>query len=113
MRYFPFRDLRCAVGHAWQGGQALHVWEAVPGWPKAPGCFRRSRYWAHFFDADVKRLEETARRLGVRVIKITPGNRTRPPHIDLCGAPLSKALRECDGMTEELLVALGARRRKA
>ena len=65
-----------------------------------PKCFRQARdagkSWGHLIDNDRERLETTARRLGVRVIKVSrPGRNGQ--HIDLCGRPLERAMEECKG----------------
>lgn len=92
IRRFEYREATEAMDHAEGGGIALHVWEAAPGaFTDAPGCFKRSRTWAHLIDADVERLKATARRLGVRVIKVGREGR-RGQHIDLCGKPLDRAI---------------------
>lgn len=83
-----------------RGGQALHVW--VPKAPgvyaeadgrKAPACFRRTKVWAHLMDADAERLEATARRLGVRRVVVSKRGHEHQ-HVDLCGKPLERAIRE-------------------
>lgn len=78
------------MAHAESGGQALHVYAAIDGMPNAPQVFKRSKEWGHLFDHDEKRLIRTARRLGVRVIKVHHKGR-RAQHIDLCGKPLARA----------------------
>lgn len=50
---------------------------------------------AHLLDANESRLIKTAKRCGVRVIKVSRRGK-RGQHIDLCGKPLEKALRECE-----------------
>lgn len=61
--------------------------------PGVPACFKRSRFWGHLVGDDVKQLINTGERLGVKQIVI--GRRGRPgQHIDLCGTPLDKAIRE-------------------
>lgn len=92
--------MRAAQAHAGSGGQALHVWDPDQyGWRDrdVPAVFRRSRFWAHLFDDDLVRLRATARRLGVQVIAV--GRERRPgQHIDLCGGPLARALKECESI---------------
>jgi hypothetical protein len=101
MKLFDQRVHRKAISeakaYAAAGGQALHVWDPGPGgWPRAPAVFQRTRPWAHLFDQDLDRLVATAKRLGVKVIK--PGRVGGPgQHIDLCGAPLKKAMAESGG----------------
>ena len=82
-----------ALDYAACGGQALHVWNGGQ-WPgDAPACFRRSPIWGHLMDQDEKRLVATARRLGVRRVVVSKRDR-REQHVDLCGAPLRKAMAE-------------------
>jgi hypothetical protein len=98
MKYFSHREIYEARAYAAKGGQALHVWkpgEAGKTWPGAPGVFKRNMTWAHLFDQDVERLQATARRLGVRVIAVQD-RRTRDQHIDLCGKPLKRAIKETE-----------------
>jgi len=82
-----------AYSYAQGGGQALHLFSDPGIYPGAPKCFKHSREAAHLFDYNIGRLIATARRLGVRVIKIGRKGR-RGQHIDLCGKPLSKAKEE-------------------
>lgn len=97
MRRFESRKIRAAYAFVEQGGQALHVWKPPKGgWPGAPACFMKSRrQWGHLLDNDKARLIATARRLGVRVIKVAQEGR-RGQHIDLCGRPLERAIKECE-----------------
>ena len=62
--------------------------------PKAPICFRKSKFWwGHLIGNDAEQLIKTAKRLGVR--KIVIGREGRPgQHVDLCGAPLDRAIKE-------------------
>ena len=90
MKLFEERQLMEAYAHAEQGGQSLHLFTDPGIWPGAPNCFKRSRKAAHLLDYDEQRLIATARRLGVRVIRIGRKGR-RGQHIDLCGKPLQKA----------------------
>jgi hypothetical protein len=94
VRRFEKRSVRSAVAYAADGGQALHVFEAIKGMP-APGCFRRSKLWAHLFDQNAERLRATARRLGVRVV-VVHHPETVKQHVDLCGKPLECALAMCE-----------------
>jgi len=66
-----------------------------------PNCFKGRGEIAHLFDMDAARLTATARKLGVRVIRIERANTTRQ-HIDLCGKPLAKARALCDVAQEDL-----------
>jgi len=92
MKRFESKDIAAAMDFAEAGGVALHVWKGA--WPgKKPRCFRDGQDWGHLFDMNPKRLVATARRLGVRVIKVSRiGGRGQ--HIDLCGKPLAKAIQE-------------------
>jgi hypothetical protein len=58
-----------------------------------PSCFKGRATIAHLFDQDLTRLVKTARRLGVRVIRVERSG-TPKQHIDLCGKPLELALAE-------------------
>jgi hypothetical protein len=86
-------NVREAQEHALQGGQALHVYGALD--MPAPAVFKRHKTWAHLFDQDKGRLIKTARRLGVRVIKVHHEGR-RGQHIDLCGRPLERAQEQAE-----------------
>jgi len=95
MKRFVSRDIFEAFSYADQGGQALHVWKG--NWPKRkPRCFRDGQCWGHLIDHDRDRLVATAKRLGVnRVVVSRDGQRGQ--HVDLCGAPLARAMAECNG----------------
>jgi len=93
MKLFKERRLKEACAYAQGGGQALHLFSDPRIYPGAPNCFKRSREAAHLFDYNIGRLISTARRLGVRVIKV--GRKGAPgQHIDLCGKPLRMAKEE-------------------
>lgn len=92
MKLIP--NVREAQEYAAKGGQALHVYRALP--MKAPAVFKRHKMWAHLFDLDAERLVKAAKGLGVHVIKVHHEGR-RGQHIDLCGAPLRKAEMMCKG----------------
>ncbi len=99
MKRFRCLEIDEAIAHAVGGGQSLHLHKIIVDRRQAPQCFVRAvdrgEDIAHLFDTDDLRLVATARRFGVRVIKIDrPG--TDRQHIDLCGAPLRKALSECE-----------------
>lgn len=97
MKRFKRREIQEAIQHAGEGGQALHVWEPTPAERIAlrpPAVFKASKLWAHLFDQDAERLVQTARRLGVRAIKLERSGRPGQ-HIDLCGRPLERAMEEC------------------
>jgi hypothetical protein len=97
VKVFTQWALRAALAHAAAGGQAVHCHRVIVDRSRAPRCFvaavDRGEDIAHLFDRDKARLEATARRLGVRVVVVEheglPGQ-----HVDLCGAPLSRALVE-------------------
>jgi hypothetical protein len=93
VKVFQARDLKDAIAYAAAGGQALHLHRILGLRP--PACFRRDveqgRDIAHFFDQDKERLVATVRRLGVRVVRVEREG-TDKQHVDLCGAPLRKAI---------------------
>lgn len=94
MTFFEQRDLKAAFLFAEQGGQALHLCRTKQLVTKdAPACFKRGPQFAHLIDHDVERLMATARRLGVRVVKVERGGR-QGQHVDLCGRPLERAIAE-------------------
>lgn len=84
---------KAMLAHVLAGGQAIEVWDkSFTLAPTAPRCFR-GKDFAKLYDQDEVRLVATARRLGVRVIKVDrPGEDTQ--HIDLVGSPMDRALRE-------------------
>jgi len=90
MKKFAMHEVHEAVEYAGAGGQALHLHTLNSGHP----LFSRYPEIAHLFDQDLTRLEKTATRLGVRVVKVErvgePGQ-----HVDLCGRPLTLAIHEC------------------
>lgn len=94
MKLFEDRGVS-AVKYALEGGQALHVFPAIKELKhRAPSPFKRTGEWAHLFDQDKERLVKTAKKLGVRVIKVDREG-TPMQHIDLCGGPLRKAKALC------------------
>lgn len=94
IKAFAHADLVSAYAHAKAGGQALHLVNHSGGiYQNAPKCFQRAKEFGHLFDQNRQRLESTARRLGVRIIKVSHSG-THRQHIDLCGAPLAKAKSE-------------------
>lgn len=96
MKLFEKREIRQAYEYARKGGQALHLFFGNPGlYPGAPACFKKSTEAGHLFDYDRHRLIRTAKRLGVRNIRIGRLGR-QGQHIDLCGMPLEKARAECE-----------------
>lgn len=99
MRHYTVWQVADAEAYAAAGGQALHTHRIIVDRRRAPRCFVRAvdrgEDIAHLFDQDEARLVATARRLGVRVVVVDrrglPGQ-----HIDLCGAPLRRALAMCE-----------------
>lgn len=89
MKRFEMQQIYAAYEYAEQGGQALHIHNITQGHP----LFRRYKQIAHLIDMDKDRLIATARRLGVRVIKVGREGR-QGQHIDLCGKPFEKACKE-------------------
>jgi hypothetical protein len=92
---FKQHEVREAVAYAAEGGQALHLHRIIANRAKAPRCFVRAidrgEEIAHLFDQDEARLRATVRELGVRVVVVE--RRGEPgQHVDLCGAPLKKAV---------------------
>lgn len=104
MKHFVMREVEAAIRYSAVGGQALHTHRIIVDWEKAPACFRsaveRGENIAHLFDRDVVRLVATAKKLGVRVILVERRGQ-EGQHIDLCGAPLRKALELCRKSAEE------------
>lgn len=97
MKAFSFGGIKEALEHAAAGGQALHLFDPRPFVRRStPRCFRSAKEAAHLFDADAERLEATAKRLGVRVVKIERRGQRRGQHVDLIGAPLRKAKAEAE-----------------
>lgn len=96
MKIFQQSDLLAAYLHASEGGQALHLMSGRFAYLRrdTPSCFKGRRQIAHLFDRDAERLAKTARRLGVRVIKIEREGDPMRQHVDLCGQPLERALAE-------------------
>lgn len=96
---FPGNRTPACIAHVQAGGQALERWDkSYTLGPTAPRCFR-GRDFAKLYDNDTPRLVATARRLGVRVIKVDRAGESGAQHIDLCGGPMRKALAEaqtCD-----------------
>ncbi len=90
MKQFEMKEIREAQQFALEGGQALHLHNMNQGHP----LFRRYPVIAHLFDQDKDRLIATARKLGVRVIKVGREGENGQ-HIDLCGKPLERAMILC------------------
>lgn len=93
VRVFQQRELPAAYAYAGEGGQAVHLMAERFAHLRSdtPSCFKGRGQVAHFFDQDKARLVATAKRLGVRVIRVEREGTPRQ-HIDLCGGPLAKAL---------------------
>ncbi len=99
MKRFTWRLLEEAIQYSVDGEQALHTHRFIGDYGKAPRCFveavEKGEDIAHLFDQDEIRLIATARKLGVRVILVERQG-TSNQHIDLCGAPLRKAIAMCE-----------------
>jgi len=95
LKKFEVRELKEAIAHAANGHQAVHLHTICP--PTAPLCFKKTisqgKPIAHLFDNDVDRLIRTVKVLGVNVIKVEREG-TDKQHIDLCGKPLDKLLKQ-------------------
>jgi len=100
MKLFEERELLAAYEHAKRGGQALHLFSNPGLYPGAPACFKRSKEAGHLFDYDRHRLIRTAKRLGVRNIRVSRLGR-QGQHIDLCGMPLENAKAESEGECQQ------------
>jgi hypothetical protein len=90
---FDEREIREAIAYSLAGGQSLHLMSGRYAYLRAdtPSCFKGRTQIAHLFDQNAARLIATAKKLGVRVIKVERLSTPRQ-HIDLCGKPLSRAL---------------------
>lgn len=99
VKLFQQRELKDAYAYARAGGQALHVISGTFAYLRndTPAVFKNRKQIAHLIDNDVERLMATARRFGVRVIKVERAMR-EGQHIDLCGKPLDRAIAECQAM---------------
>lgn len=93
MKRFDTFELREAVEHCRQGGQAIHMMPPH-NTSGAPKCFQ-GRTFAHLIDHDEERLVATAKRLGVRIRKVERRGHVWQ-HIDLVGKPLERALEEAN-----------------
>lgn len=98
MKAFECREIEEAIAYAEAGGQALHLHQIIVDYQKAPRCFvdavERGEDIAHLFDRDRMRLRRTAMGLGVNTLCLEHPN-TSNQHIDLCGKPLQRAMRQC------------------
>lgn len=81
---FSQRQVKEAMEHASEGGQALHMFK----WG--------IRTHGHLLDQNRGRLVETARKFGVRSVFIHRADRDGQ-HVDLWGEPLLQAVREAIG----------------
>lgn len=91
MKQFEMMQIKEAKEYAMSGGQALHIHNLTQNGHRH---FKRYSESAHLLDQNRDRLVLTAKRLGVRVIKVDhPG--TQYQHIDLCGKPLIRAKATC------------------
>jgi len=98
-----FKKITQCFDHVERGGQALHVYPAMPkSFPNAPNCFKRAKLWAHLMDNNEERLIRTARELGVKVIKVSKRGE-RGQHIDLCGVPLERAMTRAKKVTKRFV----------
>jgi hypothetical protein len=105
LKTFAEREIRAAYEYAGIGGQALHLMSGRYAYLRAdtPQCFKGRSQLAHLFDQDPVRLAATARRFGVRVIRIErPG--TLKQHIDLCAGPLLRAIAEAEAGTSSIVL---------
>jgi len=102
MKRFELKEVKEAIEHAMDGGQALHVWrpENPDSWASAPRVFRRAKVWGHLLDQNEARLIETVHELGVKVVKVMKRG-TRHQHVDLCGRPLRRAMAICRDVENE------------
>lgn len=95
IRIFEEREIAQARLFASDGGQALHLMSGRFAYLRkdTPQCFKGRGMIAHLFDNDRDRLIRTARRFGVKVIRVERDGE-HGQHIDLCGAPLTRARQE-------------------
>ncbi len=93
MKLFEMRQIREAREHALQGGVALHLHSLNAG----HRLFKRYPIIGHLMDQNTDRLVKTARKLGVRVIKVEHQGEPNQ-HIDLCGKPLQRAKSMAEGL---------------
>jgi hypothetical protein len=102
VKRFACLEVTEAKAYAAAGGQALHCHRII--FDDSPRCFKaavaQGEDIGHLFDQDARRLVATARRLGVRVILVERRG-TLGQHIDLCGAPMRRALAECQSQLFE------------
>ena len=96
MKLFQQRELKEAYLYAEAGGQALHVIDGRYAYLRndTPAVFKNRQQIAHLIDNDYDRLWSTAKRLGVRVIRVERIGR-QGQHVDLCAKPLERAVAEC------------------
>ena len=96
MKQFNSKQFREMASYVAQGGQALHVWFPKSSHYDAPACFNKTKEngWGHLLDGNKKRLERTAKKLGVKGVVVSQEGK-RGQHVDLCGRPLRKAIQKC------------------
>jgi hypothetical protein len=70
-----------------------------------PNCFKDRTQIGHLFDQSKERLISTARKLGVRVIRVERDGQ-RGQHIDLCGKPLARAVELCPNTYDQAILAI-------
>jgi hypothetical protein len=91
---FPGKRSAACIAHVEAGGQALEQWDkSYTMTPTAPRCFK-GKDFAKLYDDNACRLRATARRLGVRVVKIDHPGEPGKQHVDLVGRPMRRALAE-------------------
>lgn len=103
MRIYQQREVVQAMEYAAEGGQALHLMSGSYAYLRkdTPNCFKGRSVIAHLFDRDKERLMSTARKLGVKVIKVEREGE-QGQHIDLCGRPLERAKAMADQLDMEV-----------
>lgn len=92
--FFPGKMSEAMIAYVAGGGQAIEKWEAsyTLMQKRTPLCFRGKEF-CKLYDADELRLIATARRLGVRVVKVDRRG-DKYQHVDLIGGPMLRALAE-------------------
>jgi len=96
MKLFAQNQAKEAIRAAAEGELALHVWTGADRWPHAPQVFKATPLAGHLLGQSHLDLVRVAMDLGVHLPAIQNGG-TRTQHIDLCGAPLRRAIRMCEG----------------
>lgn len=99
MKLFQRNQIDEALEYASRGKQSLHIYPSLKRM-NAPKMFMRYSTWGHLLDQQPGRLRKTAKRLGVKIVKIhKPG--TKSQHVDLCGRPLDRAIKLCEDSNDE------------